>query len=517
MNHLQSGSRLVFVWSLCSSPTFLSQLRSRLLQSLVEITVDQNQRSGEVSSIHYYVTDSRFTVHLHISFPIVQQERKSHLFLLLDSRYTSCSISFDLFKWNLAFTPFGTEIAQSTSPMPPSITGTSETCKRKRDDDSSGPSPNQDPNSHLNKRQKYIKARNNREHFPRNGSMDDNSNGEERSRPLWAHPLVCSTVYANDMTTDKLHSQSHQPALCTNITQASKLSTGPTLSKAPAPYSSASSNVAFSSETTKESKLAQKDTVNVSDRKRHFMYNPTDAMTGKMKKYVHDFYRLFDGMRSENCWLHPCPPAPCRNGRPRGTIQCGFVWKDASGDHKLKVNFGFVALIVRNQITEEQMKGYVKESWHLSHLCGNWTCCNWRHMTVESGRINNSRNQCFPSHGHCSHKPQCMKHRKRLFLVTVDISNHIKSAIKSVSSDGTATAGYQSSDFTAAGLYCGICGNLTFLCGSQEICHSLTSISKCQETLKNLEMCTKRSNEVCEAIGYLREIIKDLSREKTAS
>ena len=305
--------------------------------------------------------------------------------------------------------------------------------------------------------------------------------------------------------------QGHQSA------QASRLRTSPTLSNAPAQCSSASADIACSSETTKESKLAQKDTVNVSDRKRHFMYNPTDAMMEKMKKYVRDAYRLFDGMRSNDCWLSPCPPPPCKNGRPRGTIQCGFVWKDSSGDHKLKVNFGLVALIVRNQITEGQMKGYVKESWHLSHLCGNWTCCNWRHMTVESGRINNSRNQCFPSHGHCSHEPPFMKLRKRQFPVTLEVSNNIKSAIKSVSSDGTATAGYQSSDFTAAGLDCGICGKSTFLCGSQEICHSLTSISKCQETLRNLEMCTRRSNEVCEAIAYLRKIIKDLSREKRAS
>ena len=62
-------------------------------------------------------------------------------------------------------------------------------------------------NSHLNKRQKSInknKARNTREHSPTDGSIDDDSNGVKSSRPLWADPLVCETIYTNDMWTDEL-------------------------------------------------------------------------------------------------------------------------------------------------------------------------------------------------------------------------------------------------------------------------------------------------------------------------
>ena len=241
-------------------------------------------------------------------------------------------------------------------------------------------------------------------------------------------------------------------------------------------------------------------------------------MKEKMKKYVHDVYRLFDGMRSDDdCWLHPSPPPARSNGRPIGTFQCDFLWTDSSGSHRIRVNFGFVALIIKHQITKDQMEGYVNNSWHLSHLCGNWTCCNWRHMTVECGRTNFSRNRCFRNPGRCSHKPPCMKHRKRRFPVTLDISNHIKSAINFVSTDGTATAGFQSSDFTAAGWDCGICGKDTLCFGSQRICRSLTSITKSQETLEKLELCTQPNDEVREAITYLIKIIADLSREKGAS
>ena len=262
--------------------------------------------------------------------------------------------------------------------------------------------------------------------------------------------------------------------------------------------------------------MAQKATVHILDRKRHFMYTPTDVMMEKMKKYVHDVYRLFDGMRSDDCWLHPSPPAARSNGRPMGTIQCVFHWTDSSGNHKLIVNIGLVTLIVKGQLTEEQMKGYVKESWHLSHLCGNWTCCNWRHMTVESGRINNSRNQCFPMIGHCSHKPPCMKDRKRRFPITVDICNHIRSAIKSTSSEVMATTGSQSFEDTDADATCEICGKAISCCGSQRICHALTLVKKSRETLERLESCTQLNDEVCEAITYLSNIVADLSREKRA-
>lgn len=410
-------------------------------------------------------------------------------------------------------------MGQSTSTISPSITSVSGTCKRKRDN---GDLPDFDSNSYFTKRHKDTtycnrnKARRTSGHYSRHGSIEDESTGEESSRPPQAHPLVCQTICANDTRTDKIRFQGHQTALCVFIPQAGKLSTSPKLAKASTQSSSASANVAFPSEITKKSKVVQTDTLNVSDRKRHFMYTPTDVMKDKMKNYVRDVCELFDGMGSDDCWLHPSPPPDRRNGRPTGTIQCRFLWKDSSGNHRLMVNVGFVLLIVQSQLSEEQKQGYVSESWHLSHLCGNWTCCNWRHMTVESGRINNSRNQCFPIHGYCWHKPPCMKRRKRRFLVTVDISNRIKSAINSVSGKGTATPDSQNSDFSAAVSDCGLCGRYILYCGTQRICSALTSITKSQKMLKKLESCTQPNDEVLEAITYLRNIVADLRREEEA-
>ena len=67
-------------------------------------------------------------------------------------------------------------------------------------------------------------------------------------------------------------------------------------------------------------------------------------------------------------------------------------------------------------MTEGQRLGYINEAWHLSHLCGNWTCCNWKHFTVEPGVVNVGRNSCFMYAGGCNHEPRCMKHLKRLLL-----------------------------------------------------------------------------------------------------
>ena len=411
-----------------------------------------------------------------------------------------------------------------SSSIPPSFAGMRDTCKRQRADDDAGLLPNSVTESQLTKRQKFVPYYNksnaacSRVYFPRDVSLKNESNEENSKECRGMDSLVRQSIYANDKKFDQLPFQAHQSAIYTNsITRASNLSASPTLIKAPAQCSSASADVAVRLQTTEESKAAQNSAVNVLDRKQYFMYTPGDAIKEKMKKYIHDVYRLFDRMHSDgDCWLHPSPPA-LSNGRPMGRIQCVFVWTDSSGSHRLTVNVGLVALIVEGQLAEEQMRGYVNESWHLSHLCGNWTCCNWRHMTVECGRINVSRNQCFRSAGHCSHQPPCMKHRKRRFPVTVDISNHIKSAIKSVSSNRTATKGYQSSDSTAAGWNCGICGKDTFCFGSERICRSLTSITKSQEALEKLELRTRPKDEVREAITHLRKIVADLSREKRGS
>ena len=159
------------------------------------------------------------------------------------------------------------------------------------------------------------------------------------------------------------------------------------------------------------------ETMTVRERKRYFIDTPTLPMVRAMKKWIADTYALFDASRdADGCWLHPTPPPPRHNGRAAGVIHRGFFWADGSGRHCITVNFGVVALVVHHYLTDEQKEGYITKSWHLSHLCGNWTCCNWKHFTVEAGNINISRNVCFVCPGGCNHSPKCMKDKKKRLL-----------------------------------------------------------------------------------------------------
>lgn len=159
------------------------------------------------------------------------------------------------------------------------------------------------------------------------------------------------------------------------------------------------------------------ETMAVKERKRFLVDKPTIPMIIAMRKWVAETYALLDVHREEdNCWFHPSPPPPHPNGRARGAISRCFFWGDETGRHCIWVNFGVVALIVKHYLTDEQREGYITKGWHLSHLCGNWTCCNWKHFTVEPGTINISRNVCFRLPRGCHHHPQCMKDKKKRLL-----------------------------------------------------------------------------------------------------
>ena len=180
-------------------------------------------------------------------------------------------------------------------------------------------------------------------------------------------------------------------------------------------YNPLPSQVSDSCLSKKGSRKTPRNVMSIKDRKRFFIHTPTPSMITAMRRDVSLTYALLDGFREpEDCWLHPYPPPPKHNGRARGTITFKYHWRDALGAHSLAVNLGIVVLLVESSLTEAQKEGYVNDKWHLSHLCGNWTCCNWRHLTVEAGSINISRNACFMLSETClNHTPLCMKSRKR--------------------------------------------------------------------------------------------------------
>lgn len=162
--------------------------------------------------------------------------------------------------------------------------------------------------------------------------------------------------------------------------------------------------------TTRKQRIVVKDNLPLRERKAFFIHTPTSALTSSMSKFVDEVYSALSLFRKEDeCWLHPSPP----RGRHKGCLSHIFCWTDESGRHKLDINFGIVALIVDSFLTEKQKEGWIMHSWHLSHLCGNWTCCNWRHFTVEPGRVNISRNACFMHRSGCVHEPKCMKEKKQ--------------------------------------------------------------------------------------------------------
>ena len=141
-------------------------------------------------------------------------------------------------------------------------------------------------------------------------------------------------------------------------------------------------------------------------------------LTQAMRSWIRQTHALLDPFREDDdCWFHPSPP-PARRSRlsgalrSRGKIQKTFVWQDQKGRHSLVFNYGIVSKLVYHKLTKQQKDGLINRQWHLSHLCGNWTCLNPAHTTVEPGSVNISRNNCFSHRGGCLHDPPCMKNMK---------------------------------------------------------------------------------------------------------
>ena len=141
------------------------------------------------------------------------------------------------------------------------------------------------------------------------------------------------------------------------------------------------------------------------------------ALTKAMRLCISRIERLLDPFREDDdCWLHPSPPSPqtTPNGmlRAAGKLQKAFTWNNRNGKHSIVLNYGTLHKLANHKMTKQQKDGIVNKSWHLSHLCGNWTCLNPSHTTIEPGWMNISRNPCFSHRSGCRHHPPCMKDKK---------------------------------------------------------------------------------------------------------
>ena len=268
----------------------------------------------------------------------------------------------------------------------------------------------------------------------------------------------------------------------------------------------------------KNTRALETKSMTVVERKRFFLYTPTEHIQAASKKYFSDMYQALDMSGSnEDCRLHPTPPH--FGGKPAGRISFTFYWKDEYRFHQLYVEWGIIALLVREELTAAQMDGFVNKSWRLSHLCGNWTCCNWRHFTVESRNSIQSRKACFKSPAKCTHNPPCLKEKKRQLLVTDNIRDKISKAITSLGSILSYEAFHALPEYdiwlvewfwaNSKRSSCAFCGRSD---DKAHICSYLSSLVNCKVMLRALKLCIKPNPELIEAIGYLVKIIEDLER-----
>lgn len=145
--------------------------------------------------------------------------------------------------------------------------------------------------------------------------------------------------------------------------------------------------------------------------------NRPPSLTKAMKQWITKTHNLLDPFREDDdCWFHPSPP-PARLTKsgilqPCGKLQKRFTWQDHRGKHSIVLNYGIVSKIINFKLTKQQKDGFINKQWHLSHLCGNWTCLNPTHTTVEPGKTNISRNNCFSHRSGCLHEPKCLKEKK---------------------------------------------------------------------------------------------------------
>ncbi|TVY60910.1 hypothetical protein LSUE1_G009866, partial [Lachnellula suecica] len=164
-------------------------------------------------------------------------------------------------------------------------------------------------------------------------------------------------------------------------------------------------------------KRLPRNTLSLQERKRIFVGGRSGKLMDDMKKWWHKTEWLLDPFREDDdCWLHPNPP-PARRGAsgqqlPCGTISKVFQWQDQKGRHTLVVNYGIVCKLLYYDMTKQQKDGFINRSFHVSHLCGNWTCINPVHTVIEPGEVNISRNNCFSHRSGCLHNPPCLKDKK---------------------------------------------------------------------------------------------------------
>ncbi|KAF2703924.1 hypothetical protein K504DRAFT_451143 [Pleomassaria siparia CBS 279.74] len=126
-----------------------------------------------------------------------------------------------------------------------------------------------------------------------------------------------------------------------------------------------------------------------------------------LEKRLSRFRASPDLLNDSECWLYPKRIRPGH----KGALEITVTFRDDDNEiYQYRMNIGIVSMFVAGLMTEECKHGIIHHSWHASHLCGNWSCSNPRHLVAEPGSVNSRRNACFHGFkGTCVHAPRCMK------------------------------------------------------------------------------------------------------------
>ncbi|KAJ4358633.1 uncharacterized protein N0V89_003217 [Didymosphaeria variabile] len=149
----------------------------------------------------------------------------------------------------------------------------------------------------------------------------------------------------------------------------------------------------------------------VSTRKRLFFDTYHHLSRARLENVLRIYYSGTQGGLSPNrCRLYTGRRLP---KPPSQTLRISIEFQHNSRVERLSLNILVVKMLLDGSLSKEHIDGIVNNSWHASHLCGNWTCLNTKHVVPEPGSVNNNRNVCFRDvHGPCNHTPKCMKHLK---------------------------------------------------------------------------------------------------------
>ncbi|KAF1964684.1 hypothetical protein BU23DRAFT_575520 [Bimuria novae-zelandiae CBS 107.79] len=149
----------------------------------------------------------------------------------------------------------------------------------------------------------------------------------------------------------------------------------------------------------------------VATRKRLFFEIYRHRMRSAMQRVVGKYHNGIEGDRGpDGCWLYRGSRLP--KGRNRG-LHMDIKFQHNARSERLNLNILFVKMLLDGTLTRDQIEGIIEDCWHASHLCGNWTCLNVKHVVPEPGAINISRNPCMKNvNGPCYHRPRCMKNLK---------------------------------------------------------------------------------------------------------